>query len=199
MRKFNLLVLVLSLFTTGATMAADTNMKTAIFAGGCFWCMEPQFVNMGGVSDVTSGYIGGHVKNPTYEQVSAGGTGHLEAIRVIYDPAKVTYEKLLETFWQNIDPLDEHGQFCDKGSQYLAGIFTTDDEQKKLAEASREEVAKLFGKPIATVIKPATEFYAAEDYHQKFYINNRDHYKRYRLGCGRDADLERLWKGKSLQ
>ena len=178
-------------------MADDTKLQTATFAGGCFWCMEPQFANLPGVTKVVSGYTGGHVKNPTYEQVSAGGTGHVEAIQVTYDPQKVSYEKLLEVFWTNIDPLDEYGQFCDKGSQYRAGIFTYGEAQAKLAEASKERVKAQFGQPIATVIKPAKEFYATEDYHQQFYINNRDHYKRYRLGCGRDAKLEELWKDKA--
>jgi len=181
------------LLSTGAVMA-DTTTKTATFAGGCFWCMEPQFANIPGVSKVVSGYTGGHVKNPTYEQVSTGGTGHLEAIAVTYDPAQVDYNKLLDIFWENIDPLDPNGQFCDKGSQYLAGIFTHDGEQKKLAEESREKIAKKFGKPIATIIKEASVFYPAEDYHQEFYIKSKDHYKRYRSGCGRDERLEELKK-----
>lgn len=171
---------------------AETTTKKATFAGGCFWCMEPQFANIPGVSKVISGYTGGHVKNPTYEQVSSGGTGHVEAIQVSYDPAQVSYKQLLDIFWDNIDPLDAGGQFCDKGSQYLAGIFTHDEEQKKLAEQSKEAVSQKFGKPIATVIKPAGIFYPAEDYHQEFYIKSRDHYKRYRNGCGRDARLEQL-------
>jgi len=174
---------------------ADTS-KTAIFAGGCFWCMEPEFSNLPGVSKVLVGYTGGHVVNPTYEQVSSGGTGHVEAIEVTYDPAKVNYEKLLDVFWENVDPLDENGQFCDKGSQYHAGIYTADDEQKTLAEASKIRVQKKFSKPIATVIKPASVFYPAEDYHQEFSIKSPDHYKRYRYGCGRDARLEELWKNK---
>lgn len=166
--------------------------KTAIFAGGCFWCMEPQFAGVEGVSKVVSGYTGGHTKNPTYEQVSTGKTGHVEAIEVTYDPAKVSYSRLLDIFWDNIDPLDENGQFCDKGSQYLAGIFTTDDEQMKLAQESKEAAARKFGKPVATIIKPASAFYPAEDYHQEFYIKSKDHYKRYRAGCGRDERLKQL-------
>lgn len=171
-------------------MADEYNQ--AIFAGGCFWCMEPQFANIPGVKHVRSGYTGGKVVNPTYEQVSEGGTGHVEAIEVVYDPTQVSYQKLLNIFWDNIDPFDPEGQFCDKGSQYHAGIFTDSDEQKKLAEASREAIAKKFGKPVATVIKPADTFYPAEDYHQEFYIKSKDHYKRYRNGCGRDARLEEL-------
>lgn len=173
-------------------MAADTENKTATFAGGCFWCMEPQFAHLDGVSKVVSGYTGGNVANPTYEQVSAGGTGHVEAIQVTYNPSKVNYSQLLNVFWNNIDPLDDNGQFCDKGSQYIAGIFTHDDEQKKLAEESKEMMGKKLGKPIATAIKIASIFYPAEDYHQEFYIKSKDHYKRYRSGCGRDERLEQL-------
>ncbi len=191
MKKYFLITALISFFITGNVMAEITT-KNATFAGGCFWCMEPQFANIPGVSKVISGYTGGHVKNPTYEQVSSGGTGHVEAIQVSYDPAQVSYKQLLDIFWDNIDPLDANGQFCDKGSQYLAGIFTHDEEQKQLAEKSKEAVSQKFGKPIATVIKPAEIFYPAEDYHQEFYIKSRDHYKRYRNGCGRDARLEQL-------
>ncbi len=175
-------------------MADEYN--SAIFAGGCFWCMEGEYAGIAGVKKVTSGYTGGKTENPTYEQVSAGNTGHLEAIEVIYNPVEVKYERLLEIFWENIDPLDADGQFCDKGSQYLAGIFTSDNYQKQLAEASKAEIAKKFGKPIATIIKPASKFYPAEDYHQQYYIKSKDRYKRYRNGCGRDARLEQL---KSLK
>ncbi len=169
-------------------------VKTATFAGGCFWCMQGEFAAIPGVSKVVSGYTGGTVKNPTYEQVSGGGTGHVEAIEITYDPATVSYQQLLDIFWKNVDPLDEYGQFCDKGSQYRAGIFTHDDEQKKLAEASKEKVASMFKQPVATVIKPASAFYPAEDYHQDYYIKNRTRYKMYRMGCGRDARLEELWQ-----
>lgn len=191
MKKYFLISTLILLFNTGATMA-DTTTKTATFAGGCFWCMEPQFAGIAGVSKVISGYTGGHIENPTYEQVSAGGTGHLEAIQITYNPAQVNYSQLLNIFWDNIDPLDADGQFCDKGSQYLAGIFTHDDEQQKLAEESKEKISKKFGKPIATIIKPAVIFYPAEDYHQEFYIKSKDQYKRYKSGCGRDERLEEL-------
>jgi methionine-S-sulfoxide reductase len=191
MKKYFLISTLILLFNMGAAMA-DSQTKTAIFAGGCFWCMEPQFAGVTGVSKVISGYTGGHIKNPTYEQVSAGGTGHVEAIQVIYDPKQVSYNQLLDIFWGNIDPMDAEGQFCDKGSQYLAGIFTYDDEQKKLAEESKERISKKFGKTIATIIKSASEFYPAEDYHQEFYIKSKDHYKRYKSGCGRDERLEQL-------
>ncbi len=174
---------------------ADTQ-QTATFAGGCFWCMHSEFAVVPGVSKVVSGYTGGTTSNPTYEQVSLGGTGHVEAIQVTYDPAKVSYQQLLDIFWRNVDPLDEYGQFCDKGTQYRAGIFYHDDEQKKLAEASKEKVKGMFKQPVATVIKPASTFYPAEDYHQEYYIKNRMRYKMYRMGCGRDERLKELWRDK---
>ena len=137
---------------------ADTQ-KTATFAGGCFWCMQGDFSSLPGMTKVVSGYTGGTTVNPTYEQVSAGGTGHVEAIEVTYDPAKISYQQLLDAFWRNVDPLDEYGQFCDKGSQYRAGIFYHDDEQKKLAEASKSKVADKFKQPIATLVTKASVFY----------------------------------------
>jgi peptide-methionine (S)-S-oxide reductase len=176
----------------GGSMVQAAETKTATFAGGCFWCMEPEFADIPGVSKVASGYTGGHVKNPTYEQVSSGNTGHVEAIEVKYDPAQVSYAKLLDIFWGNIDPLDEFGQFCDKGSQYRAGVFYHDEEQKKLAEESKKELARKFSKPVATVIREASEFYPAEDYHQEYYIKSKTRYKMYRMGCGRDNRLEEL-------
>ena len=182
------------MFFTGVAMA-DTE-KTATFAGGCFWCMQGEFAAIPGVSKVMAGYTGGTTANPTYEQVSSGMTGHVEAIEVTYDPAKVRYQQLLDIFWRNVDPTDPYGQFCDKGSQYRAGIFTHDDEQKKLAEASKEKVKGMFAQDIATVIKPASTFYPAEDYHQDYYIKNKTRYNMYRLGCGRDERLEELWKDK---
>jgi len=175
---------------------AEPQMKTATFAGGCFWCMEAEFEGIPGVSKVVSGYTGGTVKNPTYEQVSSGDTGHVESIEVTYDPAKVTFQHLVNIFWENVDPTDQYGQFCDKGSQYRAGIFYHDDEQGKIAEASREKVKAMFTQPIATVIRPATEFYPAEDYHQAYYIKNKERYKMYRTGCGRDDRLGDLWHDK---
>jgi peptide-methionine (S)-S-oxide reductase len=188
------LALLAMTLTMGGAMA-DT-MQKATFAGGCFWCMEPEFANEEGVSKVVSGYTGGTVPNPTYEQVSTGRTGHVEAIEVTYDPAKVSYAKLLDIFWRNIDPLDPYGQFCDKGSQYRAGIFTHDEEQRRLAEASKEKVKETLGRDIATVIAPAQIFYPAEDYHQEFYIKSRERYKRYRAGCGRDERLQEIWQQK---
>jgi peptide-methionine (S)-S-oxide reductase len=194
MKKAIWLTALVSFFSAGGAMAAET--KLATFAGGCFWCMHGEFAAIEGVSKVLSGYTGGTTANPTYEQVSTGTTGHLEAIEVAYDPAKVSYQKLLDIFWENIDPLDEYGQFCDKGSQYRAGIFTHDAEQKKLAEASREKVKTLFKQPVATIIADATTFYPAEDYHQDYYIKSKARYKMYRMGCGRDARLEQLWHDK---
>lgn len=171
--------------------------KTATFAGGCFWCMQGEFAAIEGVSKVVSGYTGGTTKNPTYEQVSMGNTGHVEAIEVTYDPQQVTFSRLLGIFWENIDPLDDYGQFCDKGSQYRAGIFYHDEEQKKLAEASKERVKEKFKQPVATIIAPATAFWPAEDYHQDYYIKNKMQYKMYRAGCGRDQRLHKLWGDKA--
>lgn len=186
-----LIVAFICFIYSGAVMANEPIQK-ATFAGGCFWCMEAEFAGIDGVSKVISGYTGGHTKNPTYEQVSSGITGHLEAIEITYDPAKVSYEKLLGIFWDNIDPLDEYGQFCDKGSQYRAGIFVHSPEQRTQAEASKQRIAKKFSAEIATIIKDADTFYPAEDYHQQYYIKSKDRYKRYRAGCGRDARLEEL-------
>ncbi|MGH9462084.1 MAG: peptide-methionine (S)-S-oxide reductase MsrA, partial [Vicinamibacteria bacterium] len=162
---------------------------------GCFWCMEEAFEKVEGVSAVVSGYVGGTKENPTYEEVSAGGTGHFEAIEVQYDPATVGYDKLLEVFWHNIDPTDGAGQFCDKGTQYRAAIFYKDEEEKRLAEESKAalEAAKPFAEPIATEILPASTFYAAEGYHQDYYKKNPIRYRYYKWGCGRAQRLEELW------
>ncbi len=167
----------------------------AIFAGGCFWCMEPPYDKLPGVISTTSGYIGGTVKNPTYEQVSTGRTGHTEVVLVEYDPSKVTYEKLLDVFWMNIDPTVKNAQFCDHGSQYRSGIFYLDDAQRKAAETSKTALdkSKPFKQPIVTEITKAGEFYRAEDYHQDYYKTNPVRYKLYRNGCGRDARLKELW------
>jgi peptide-methionine (S)-S-oxide reductase len=167
----------------------------ATFAGGCFWCMEPPFDKVPGVISTTSGYAGGKAKDPTYEQVSAGVTGHAEVIQVVYDPAKVTYEQLLEVFWRNIDPVDGGGQFCDRGSQYRTGIFYEGADQKAAAEASKrrlDESGRLPGR-IVTEITPLEAFYPAEDYHQNFYKKSFLRYHSYRRGCGRDRRLKELW------
>ena len=179
--------------------AAQDKAAKAIFAGGCFWCVEADFDKVAGVISTTSGYIGGTVKNPTYQQVSGGTTGHAEAVEVVYDPAKVTYAKLLDTFWRNIDPLAKDKQFCDSGNEYRSAIFYLDDEQKKLAEETKKTVeAKFAPKQVYTQIVKATEFYKAEDYHQDFYKKNESRYKFYRWNCGRDQRLEQLW-GKKEQ
>jgi peptide-methionine (S)-S-oxide reductase len=167
----------------------------ATFAGGCFWCMEPPFDKIPGVISTTSGYTGGKTENPTYEQVSSGGTGHAEAVQVIYDPAKVTYAQLLAVFWRNIDPHDAGGQFCDRGTQYRTAIFVHNDAQRKEAEESKRalEASGRLKQPIVTAILTATRFYPAEDYHQDYYRKNPVRYKFYRANCGRDARLREVW------
>jgi len=171
------------------------NLKTATFAGGCFWCVESDFEKVNGVVEAISGYTGGHKPNPTYEEVSAGGTGHAEAVQVVYDPAKITYKELLDVFWRHVDPTDAGGQFVDRGSQYRTAIFYNDAEQKRIAEESKAELEKSgrFTKPIVTEIVPLTEFYPAEDYHQDYYANNPLRYRFYRLGSGRDQFLKSTW------
>ena len=171
------------------------NLKTATFAGGCFWCMESDFEKVSGVVEAVSGYTGGQKPNPTYEEVSAGGTGHAEAVQVTYDPAKITYKELLDVFWRHVDPTDAGGQFVDRGSQYRTAIFYHDEEQKRIAEDSREQMEKSsrFSAPIVTEIVPLTEFYPAEDYHQDYYRHNPLRYRFYRLGSGRDQFLKSTW------
>lgn len=167
----------------------------AYFAGGCFWCMEEAFEKVEGVLTAVSGYMDGTVANPTYEQVSAGGTGHAESVEVTYDPAKVSYEKLLDEFWRNVDPLTSNAQFCDHGNQYRAAIFPSTPEEQKLAEASRKRIedSKKFHAPIVTQIVPASTFYPAEEYHQDFYKKNPVRYKFYKFNCGRTQRLEEVW------
>jgi peptide-methionine (S)-S-oxide reductase len=155
--------------------------------------MEPPYDEIDGVVSTISGYTGGTKKNPTYEQVTTGTTGHTEAVQITYDPSKVSYEKLLDVFWRNIDPLTANAQFCDHGNQYRAAIFYHDETQKKLAEKSKQAVQQRFKQPVVTEIVPATEFYPAEDYHQDYYKKNSIRYKIYRYGCGRDQRLEELW------
>jgi peptide-methionine (S)-S-oxide reductase len=183
-------------FVANAQAPATTpTTAKATFAGGCFWCMEGPFDAVDGVISTTSGYIGGKTKNPSYKEVSSGSTGHTEAVQVVYDPKKVTYEKLLYVFWRNIDPTTKDQQFCDVGSQYRSGIFYHDDAQKKLAEESKATLAKSksFKGDLVTEITAATEFTAAEEYHQDYYKKNALQYKFYRAGCGRDAKLKQLW------
>lgn len=178
---------------------ADDPAATAIFAGGCFWCMEADFDKVPGVLSTTSGYTGGKLANPTYEQVSAGGTGHIESVLVRFDPARTSYAKLLEVFWPNIDPLTATGQFCDIGSQYRSALFYRSPEQQRLAEASKAalQASGRFAKPVVTEILPAGTFYPAEEYHQDYYRKNPLRYHFYRTRCGRDARLEELWGKKS--
>ena len=187
--------LFLIFFLTSSFCASAQNLQKAIFAAGCFWCTEEAFEKVPGVVSAVSGYTGGSVKNPSYEQVSAGMTGHAEAVLVSYDPAKVSYEKLLEQFWFNHDPTTANRQFCDAGSQYRPGIFYFTDEQKRLAEASKAkwEKDKPFRQTIITPIVPATEFWPAEDYHQDYYKKNALRYKFYVTGCGRYDRLDQLW------
>jgi peptide-methionine (S)-S-oxide reductase len=173
-------------------------LAKATFAGGCFWCMEPPYDVLPGVVSTTSGssgYIGGHKADPTYAEVSSGGTGHTEAVEVLYDPAKISYERLLDVFWRNVDPTVRDRQFCDTGSQYRTGIFFHDETQKRLAEQSKHalEKSKPFKETIVTEIVPAGRFYPAEEYHQDYYKKNPLRYKFYRTSCGRDRRLEQLW------
>jgi peptide-methionine (S)-S-oxide reductase len=173
-------------------------LAVATFAAGCFWCVEPPYDKTEGVVSTTSGYTGGKVAGATYRQVGMGGTGHTEAVRVVYDPARVGYDKLLEVYWKNVDPLDAKGQFCDKGEPYRPAIFVHDEEQRRLAEASKAALAASgrFKQPIVVAIEPAADFWIAEDYHQDYYLKNPAKYAYYRWGCGRDARLEELWGKK---
>lgn len=186
----------------GDTKSAPANdpqqYAIATFAGGCFWCMEPPYDKLDGVISTISGYTGGSQTNPTYAQVSAGLTGHTESVQVTYDAEKISYEKLLEVFWRNIDPTTADRQFCDQGNQYRPAIFYHDAEQKRLAELSKNNVEqnKSFSEPIVTEITEAPEFYPAEEYHQDYYLKNPLRYKFYRYSCGRDQRLEQLWGAK---
>lgn len=179
----------------GTERAFTGKTEKAIFAGGCFWCMEAPFEKMSGVISAVSGYTGGVTQNPTYEQVSSGGTGHAEAVEIEYDPDKISYEKLLDVFWMNIDPTAVGRQFVDIGNQYRAAVFYLNDEQKRLAEESRDNLNKSdrFTTPIVTEIKQASVFYPAEDYHQDYYKKNPVQYKYYRNGSGRDQFLDSIW------
>jgi len=179
-----------------AQTGPSDKLKTAIFAGGCFWCVEEVFDKVEGVVETTSGYTGGIQPNPTYEQVSTNTTGHAGAVRVKYDPARVTFAQLLEAFWHNVDPFDAGGQFCDRGSSYRSAIFVMDDEEEKLAKDSKEKVAAQFKREIATEIVRATPFYLAEGYHQDYYTKNPLRYTFYKWNCGRAQRLEEIWGKK---
>jgi peptide-methionine (S)-S-oxide reductase len=186
-----LMFAILALSLTAATPAPQ--LAKATFSGGCFWCMEPPFERLGGVVSVVSGYTGGTRQHPTYEEVSAGGTGHRESVEVTYDPGRVTYGQLIDVYWHNVDPLDDSGQFCDHGSQYRTAIFYHDAAQKQLAEQSKATVEKKLGKQVHTDILPASQFWPAEEYHQDYYKKNPVRYRFYRLNCGRDRRLKAVW------
>jgi peptide-methionine (S)-S-oxide reductase len=191
----SLSVSVALLASTAFAAEPKPERASAVFAGGCFWCEETAFEGVAGVLSVTSGYSGGETKNPSYEQVSAGVTGHAESVQVIYDPAKISYAQLLEIFWHNVDPFAKNAQFCDHGTQYRSAIFYQGDEQRRAAWASKaklEEQARFKGQ-IATQIVAASAFYPAEEYHQDYYKKNPVHYQAYRLGCGRDKRLKEVW------
>jgi peptide-methionine (S)-S-oxide reductase len=175
----------------GGTVAAQT--KEAVFAGGCFWCLEGPFDALPGVMETEAGYTGGQMSNPTYEQVSSGTSGHIEAMRVVYDPGQVDFAKLLDVFWRNIDPLDAGGQFCDRGPQYRSAVFFADAAEESAARASKARLEEDHGFTIATEILPRSEFYPAEEYHQDYYKKNPLRYRFYRQGCGRDQRLRQLW------
>ena len=190
--------LFLALAALAGARAQAQNPATAIatFAGGCFWCVEADFDKVDGVVSTISGYTGGTVANPTYEAVGRGGTGHTEAVEIVYDPAKVTYEKLLDVFWHNHDPLAKNRQFCDRGDQYRPAIFYHNEEQRRLAEQTKAMHQARFKQPIQTEIVKAGPFYKAEEYHQDYYVRNPIRYQFYRFNCGRDARLEELWGKK---
>jgi peptide-methionine (S)-S-oxide reductase len=208
MNATRIILLVMLLLFAGSdagmaeTKPADrggAKLEKATFAGGCFWCMEAPFDTLPGVISVTAGYTGGQVKNPTYEEVSAGGTGHAEAVQIVYDPAIIGYNKLLEVFWHNIDPTVKDRQFCDRGRQYRSAIFYENGEQHRLALQSKAALdkSKPFGDPIVTEIVPAGGFYPAEEYHQHYYKKNPIRYNYYRTSCGRDRRLKELWGSRA--
>jgi peptide-methionine (S)-S-oxide reductase len=201
-RQAVLSVLIMAVLLIGAwslqstsKAASEATLGKAYFAGGCFWCMEEAFEKIEGVLSATSGYMGGTVANPSYEDVSSGRTGHAESVEVVYDPAKVSYQKLLDAFWRNVDPITPNAQFCDHGSQYRSAIFFQTDEEKRASDTSKQaiEQSKRFTEPIVTQIVMASHFYSAEEYHQDFYKKNPVRYKFYKYSCGRAQRLEELW------
>lgn len=191
-------LLALAPLSAHAAPERSDGQAVATFAGGCFWCMEPPFDALDGVLSTTSGYTDGRTPNPTYEQVSSGRTGHTEAVQVVYDPSKVSFEQLVEVFWKNIDPTDDRGQFCDRGLQYRPTLFYHDEAQREVAERSKAALQKNkpFAADIATPVVAASTFYAAEEYHQDYYLRNPIRYKYYRHSCGRDKRLQELWGSK---
>lgn len=196
------LLLAASLAVAGSAAAlaqsapAPAKTEKATFAGGCFWCVEADFDKVEGVLSTTSGYTGGRTANPTYKDVGGGATGHAEAVEIVYDPAKVSFRKLLDTYWRSIDPLVKDRQFCDGGNEYRTAIFYHSDEQKRLAESTRAAVEAELKQKVFTEIAPAGPFYQAEDYHQDFYIKNPSKYSFYRWNCGRDQRLQQIWGNK---
>jgi peptide-methionine (S)-S-oxide reductase len=207
MKLQRLAILILLLCVAAAASAGEPQKPVsakATFAGGCFWCMQGEFEKLPGVASVVAGYTGGTTKNPTYEEVSSGGTGHFESVQITYDPGRISYEKLLKVYWENIDPLTANGQFCDRGEQYRSAIFVADEAQRQIAEKSKKEVGERLKAKVVTLILPASTFYPAEEYHQDYYKKNPFRYGLYRKGCGRDELLEKIWgvtpaeeKGKS--
>jgi peptide-methionine (S)-S-oxide reductase len=193
------ILILIAAIASGASAQTPAATAKATFAGGCFWCMEPPYDKLDGVISTTSGYTGGAKVNPTYQEVTGGSTGHTEAVQIEYDPKKVSYEKLLDVFWKNIDPTQKDGQFCDHGSQYRSEIFVHDAEQKRLADASKAALkkSKPFKADIVTAITAAATFYPAEEYHQDYYTKNPIRYAFYRKNCGRDARLKQLWGEKA--
>ena len=204
MRRLLVLALVLFVAVTAVTVWAQRSNQgpaqakgettaTAVFAGGCFWCTESDFDHIQGVIQTLSGYSGGHVRRPSYEQVSAGGTGHIESVRIVYDPRRVSYATLVDRFFRTIDPTDGGGQFCDRGEQYRSAIFVANAEERRIAEAAKARAERQTGRPIATLILPRGTFWPAEEYHQDYYRKNPVRYRFYRWNCGRDAQIERVW------
>ena len=184
---------IIALLAIVAALPAAAENAVAIFAGGCFWCMEPPYDELDGVAETVSGYTGGHAEAPTYEQVTAGGTGHFEAVRVTYDPERVTFVELADVFWRNIDPFDDGGQFCDRGSSYRAAIFHGGEAEREVAEAGKADIEARFDRRVATRILPAAAFYPAEGYHQDYYQKSPLRYRYYRFSCRRDARLDAVW------
>ncbi len=189
-------MLSVALLCLSSAAAQPNNRATATFAGGCFWCMEPPFDELDGVLSTVSGYAGGHVHNPSYDEVSAGDTGHAEVVRVSYDPDRISYAQLLDVYWRNVDPLDAGGQFCDRGDQYRSEIFAENDSQMRLAKESRRELANSgrLASEIATEVSRLDTFFPAEDYHQDYYQKNPIRYRVYKFSCGREARLEEVWE-----
>ncbi len=188
-----LLAILSLIFTSLGSISQAENLQTAILAGGCFWCVESDFDKVEGVKETTSGYTGGHVDNATYKQVSAGGTGHYEAVRIIFDADIVSYDQILHVFWRTVDPTDAGGQFCDRGDSYRTAIFATDDQQMAAANASKSALNGRLPAPIVTPVLPASDFWVAENYHQNYYDTHPIRYKYYRNACGRDRRVKELW------